>query len=681
MDRIKTQTNAPWLQAMYIFTVRLLSGLLFSWLVFDSLSLSLFNFFFSVLFGLSAYFILNLVPSRIRPWVVGVLLFIMGLLFVSQLLYYQMFKTLYTIYSMMNGAQVAEFYKDIINLILQNWWAIILFFIPTVLFVVVYAKSEPVANGFQKSGLWSLVPIFVLWFGLIWLISTQTNGAPSVRALYHTESQPLQASSEFGLLTAMRIDFRNYFSPEPIEIDTDPVVVEPVIPIVKDPETMTETGVETITETPVETNVEPEAPRIPWTLDIDFDKLINSTNDKTLKQMDEYFSQVKPSYQNDYTGIAKDFNMIFITAEAYSRFSVDKELTPTLYMMQEKGLKFTNFYNPVWSVSTSDGEYVGVTGLIPKGGVWSLAKSGEQKNDLAFTYGNLLRRYGYHTMAFHNHTYSYYKRNISHPNMGYIYMGIGNGLDIRKTWPESDIDLMTETMHRYMDHEKFHTYYLTVSGHLGYKFSDNFIATKNRSLVEHLPYKTMEAKGYMATQIEFDRAMKLLIDTLREKGLAEKTLIVVNADHYPYGLPKASIDELAGEVVEEHFELYRGSLLVYYDGIKPATIEKLSSSLDILPTVYNLMGIPFDSRLVMGRDILSDTPGLVILVNRSWISDLGRYNTKTKKFTPNPGVEVPEGYVQTMNRLVNQRYNYSRLILEKDYYRHINKVAKWPELD
>ncbi|HHX07040.1 MAG TPA: sulfatase-like hydrolase/transferase, partial [Erysipelothrix sp.] len=174
---------------------------------------------------------------------------------------------------------------------------------------------------------------------------------------------------------------------------------------------------------------------------------------------------------------------------------------------------------------------------------------------------------------------------------------------------------------------------------------------------------------------------EVLLDTLREKGLAEKTLIVVNADHYPYGLPKESIDELAGETVEENFELYRGSLLVYFDGMTPATIDKYSSSLDVLPTIYNLMNMPFDSRLLAGRDILSDEPSLVIFVNRSWISDLGRYNALTKVFSPNPGVEVPDHYVTSMNRLVAQRFDYSRLILETDYYRHFNTQAIWPELD
>ena len=36
---------------------------------------------------------------------------------------------------------------------------------------------------------------------------------------------------------------------------------------------------------------------------------------------------------------------------------------------------FDNFYTPLWGVSTSDGEYVTTTGLIPKSGVWSYSLS------------------------------------------------------------------------------------------------------------------------------------------------------------------------------------------------------------------------------------------------------------------------------------------------------------------
>ena len=79
-------------------------------------------------------------------------------------------------------------------------------------------------------------------------------------------------------------------------------------------------------------------------------------------------------------------------------------------------------------------------------------------------------------MAYHNHTYTYYGRHISHPNLGYVYKGLGNGLDVKESWPESDLEMIEKTVPEYMNSQPFHTYYMTVSGHMQYSFTGNYIA-------------------------------------------------------------------------------------------------------------------------------------------------------------------------------------------------------------
>src|SRR5690606_8569400 len=196
------------------------------------------------------------------------------------------------------------------------------------------------------------------------------------------------------------------------------------------------------------------------------------------------------------------------------------------------------------------------------------------------------------------------------------YKGLGNGLEVKETWPESDLEMMQVTLPEYINHEPFHVYYMTVSGHLLYTFSGNYIANKNKELVEHLPYSD-EAKAYLATQIELDRALAYLLEQLEEAGVLERTVIALSADHYPYGLDKRTIDELAGHPVEENFELYKNVFILYTKNMEPVTIDKPASSLDILPTLLNLFGLEYDSRLLMGRDLFSDSPPLVILDRKS----------------------------------------------------------------
>lgn len=109
---------------------------------------------------------------------------------------------------------------------------------------------------------------------------------------------------------------------------------------------------------------------------------------------------------------------------------------------------------------------------------------------------------------------------------------------------------------------------------------------------------------------------------------------------------------------------------------EPIKVEKIGSSLDILPTVLNLFGVEFDSRLLIGKDILSDTDPLVILSDRSFITDKGRYNSITEEFVPNEGVQIEEGYIQEINNIIYRKYQMSRLILENDYYRIVFQNEK-----
>ena len=142
--------------------------------------------------------------------------------------------------------------------------------------------------------------------------------------------------------------------------------------------------------------------------------------------------------------------------------------------MSRKAFIFNNFYNPIWGVSTSDGEFVACTVLLPKSGIWSFSKSGQ--NYMPFAMGNQLKNLDYITKAYHNHSYKYYNRHISHPNMGYDYKGVGNGLKIKETWPESDLEMIEVTADEYW-HRPFHVYY-DHQRHLNYSFDGNYIAKK-----------------------------------------------------------------------------------------------------------------------------------------------------------------------------------------------------------
>lgn len=121
----------------------------------------------------------------------------------------------------------------------------------------------------------------------------------------------------------------------------------------------------------------------------------------------------------------------------------------------------------------------------------------------------------------------------------------------------------------------------------------------------------------------------------------------------------------------DKFEKFHTTLIMYNPNIEKTVVDKVISSLDILPTIYNLYGLTFDSRLLMGRDIFSNNEHIVILSDRSWITDKGKYNSVTKEFTSTTNEEIEEDYIDRINMIVNQRYGMSSLIIDNNYYKKI----------
>ena len=598
------------------------------------------GYFFAVIFALSAgtaiYIIISAFPVKKAKIISIVAAFLITLIYGVQLIYYCIFRTPLSLISIGGAGDAMQFWDIAVEAILKNIVAVLLLFVPAVLLLL---YRERITFRDRKPLELSLV----LAFCVLSDPGTEDDGS------YEDVDSPMPTDGMPDGTT---------------EGQDDPAGPDNV------PEAGTDIG-----QADPEEATEPMKPYN--VMDIDFEALMASGQDDPLYPMHKYFSSVEPTPTNEYTGMFRGCNLIMFTAEGFSPYAVSPELTPTLYRMINEGFVFKNFYTPVWWVSTSDGEYVACTGLIPKGGVWSMARSGS--NYMPFAMGNQLRNLGYLTKAYHNHTYTYYKRDVSHPNLGYDYKGVGNGLEVRKSWPESDLEMIEVTVDEYIDHQPFHAYYMTVSGHMNYNFYGNQMASKNREYVEHLPYSDA-SKAYIACNLELEFAMKALMDRLEAAGIAENTVIVLSADHYPYGLPKENIDELAGHEVEPNFELYKNHLIIYKKGMDPVIVDKPCESLDIIPTISNLFGLEYDSRLLMGEDILSSAPPLVIFSNRSWITDRAMYDSTKNKVTFTDGTEKDDEYVKKISRIVADKFKYSARILETDYYGKVLKPVKQQEV-
>ena len=609
----------------------------------------LFTFALGCLFSL----ICMLVPERRRHLAAMILCGVTTAWFMAQTVYYAIFQTFLALYSVSGAGQVLQFWRDILAGIWEAALPLVLLALPVLILAIPGRKVVPVFSQRRRTAILTAVLAVAFQVTAMAAVGLSTGGVLSPRYLYYGTFVPSLSVSNFGVMTTLELDAKQLLFPQsaaavrPDPSESDPPAGEP--DVTPPPES----------EEPVVygDNV----------MDIDFEALAAQASSDTLASMHQYFGSRTPTSQNEYTGLFEGKNLILLTAEGFSRWAVDPELTPTLYKLANSGFVFENFYNPLWWVSTLDGEYVACTSLIPKPGVWSMYKSGA--NNMYFCLGNQFSRLGYSTRAYHNHTWDYYSRDVSHPNMGYDYKGLGHGLEVTPTWPESDLEMMELTVPEYVGDTPFHTYYMTVSGHMNYTFMGNSMAAKHRDEVAHLDMSE-NARAYLACQMELDRALENLIQQLDEAGELENTVIALSADHYPYGLDKSVLDELnGGEPVDMRFDVYHSTFILWCaDMEEPVVVEKPCSSLDILPTLSNLFGLEYDSRLLMGRDALSDAPALVVLSDRSFITDLGRYDSETDTFTPNEGVTVPDGYAVERIQEVNDMFQYSKLVLEQDYY-------------
>ena len=518
--------------------------------------------------------------------------------------------------------------------------------------LLLWQGKKRIAWGHEqwKELLWPLIAALALQIITTGGALLDTGSAMSVSRLYTTDFISNLSVSRFGLLTTFRIEARNaIFGPMPA------VTVEELEP---------------------EPEPEPEPEAEKQVMEIDFAALAEATEDQTLAEMYRYFAKVTPSTKNEYTGYFAGKNLIFLTCESLWKYAIDPNLTPNLYKLWSEGFQFTNFYNPIWGVSTLDGEYVNLLGMIPVTGTWSMTESAT--NWLPFSFGNQFRTMGYTTRAYHDHTYTYYSRDKSHPNLGYDYKGVGNGLNIKVMWPESDVDMMNATLDTVLADEHFMTYYLTVSGHLEYNFFGNAMAMRNEEAVAELDLPEA-ARAYLACNIELDKAIGVLLQKLEETGHDKDTVIMLAPDHYPYGLDIESLNALAGRELDQ-FSLYQSCFLIWGADMEgPVVIDKPVSSLDILPTVSNLFDLPYDSRLMMGTDMLSDTSSPVIFQDHSCLTAFGCYNAATDHYTSLIDTGSDDYYVSSMNRLVDQKFNYSKLILRKDFFRHLwDDAGLWP---
>ena len=648
--------------------------------------------FFAALFGYLAGALISFLPVLIRR-IVGIFISTVGiLLYTAQLIYFSVFST----YLSLSGTagvtgQALDYTHVIFQAMKKEWLSMILLVLMIALSVLFFVKWMPAGRPGLKGYLIRFGAYVLAAFGFFLFLRGQGRGIDTPYDLFRNYNSVDLSVQRLGILDSTFLDIvtgiraggggkvthTGFSGEERVEVPTA-TELEKNTEIEQLEKDLRKAGLHT-----EEPSTEEEIPEVkvygPNILeDVDPAKLAKTEEDGSIRDIHNYVAGVAPTIQNEYTGMFSGYNLIFITAEGFDGLVIDPERTPMLYKMSHEGFYFKNFYTPLWYGSTSGGEYANLTGLIPRsGGYLSMARVGFRENSMPFTLGNQLGKMGYAVYGFHNGTYDYYDRNYSHPVIGYHnWIASGSGFTEEKTeygysiWPQSDAYLESETIGLYVNKEPFHAYYMTISGHLPYSWGGNAMAARHKSFTENLPYSET-TRVYLSCQYEVELMLERLYQDLKRAGVLDRTLIVLSCDHVPYD-DLEILDELAGHKLERTFEVYKNTLIVYSASMEsPVVVDKYCSSPDILPTISNLMGLPYDSRMMAGQDILSDSPALVVFQDHSLITDVCRYNASTGEVTETAGVKVSDDYLESIRTIAANRIRLSDSICEYDYYRYL----------
>ncbi len=631
---------------------------------------------FPVLFAASLGFFLSAIFSLLGPMFrfrmtnvfMAILAFYFGLEAVLRNTY-QVYMNLSSIFGEF-GNVTGNYGGDVVNGFIGAIQLIIAYYIPFILRFVFRRWYKP-ARGFSPQ---ITVSALGCWLGLWGLGVLLALNLPAVSGKFASEYSFDSAICTFGITEGTSLDFQYALSGNPA----------------KESFTLTDTAADEAADPDeAEAIEEEEEVAIDYgynVMDIDFDALIEETDDEAIKSIHEYVNSLEPSNKNDYTGLFEGKNLITITAEALSGQVINEELTPTLYRMATKGIQFTNFYQPAWGGSTTTGEYSVLLGLVPTNNVDSMLDT--IGDNMYFTTGNQLQRLGYTSVAFHNGYYKYYDRDQTHLNLGYdSFLGWGNGLEDLLTHWSGDEATVEATLPTYIDEQPFNAYYMSYSGHCTYDADDPKVTENLDHVKEVLGEDTYKDTTlyYFCYQMELEKALTTMIDMLEEAGIADDTVIVICPDHYPYGLGKSSTFGNSEDYLLDLYKVdsYDGfvrdntCLIIWSECIEDMGLEVDTpvSSLDILPTISNLFGLEYDSRLLVGRDVFSDAMPLVEWADQSFLTEKGWYNAATGEFLPTTDEEVTDEYIDEIKTLVSNRIAFSSAVPKYDYYAKIASAS------
>ena len=306
---------------------------------------------------------------------------------------------------------------------------------------------------------------------------------------------------------------------------------------------------------------------------------------------------------DDLTGIAKGKNVIMIQVESLGGFALNqevngKELTPNLDALASTSQFFPNNRFVIGAGHTSDADFVANTSYFPLNDAAVFVRYGQ---DDFTSLPKTLEANGYSAYAYHGYNRNFWNRNVALSSLGYQkFYASDNYSDGKKiNLGLNDGDFLLETADYIKDQPKPSlSYAITLSSHVPFDITDD---TKNLG-INTADYPE-QVGGYLENINYVDRMLGKFFDKLKAEGLYDDSLIIVYGDHVPVlsafkaGTISYDPDTVQGKEVPLIIKLPQETT--------GKTYENKSTSLDITPTVLDLLGIK-TNQLMFGQSLFAD---------------------------------------------------------------------------
>jgi len=363
---------------------------------------------------------------------------------------------------------------------------------------------------------------------------------------------------------------------------------------------------------------------------------------------------------SEYNGIFKEKNLILIMLENIDTWMINEKSMPTLYGLQQKSINFTEHYSENYANGkTFNTEFIANTGIIPNVKALRAAYS-YNENNYDYSLANLFKNSGYMTNSIHKNKGDFYNRDNIHLAWGYSEHYDSMKLNSNGENMDLDTTVVKNNLDKFIYQDKFMTFFITFSAHLPYEYKKEE-AQKNIEYIKEQFDSEDEAYLCSLSQAKVtDDAIKILVEELEKQGKMEDTVLIFFTDHYAYGMDQEMVSQLKNET--DSNLLTKTPFFIYNNGKYIETIDKVNSTVDILPTIADLFGLDYNPNIYSGFSIFDDSyKGVVVFHDKTWYD--GKIYYKYDK------IYQDNEYITKMNEYVEELLTIGGKIVESDYFR------------